>query len=203
MAPTTPTGSRAPGPQLTSGRGGRPERAVRRDDGADDADRLADEQAEVAHGRGGALFEGVRVGQAGVVLPGLGGALGRAGGDGEQRAGLAGPDLSQVAGPLAQPVGDGPHVLGPLAVRQGGPRAVVERVAGGADGAGDVVGLGLGHLEEDLLVGGVDDLDGALGRGLYPLAADEEAVSMLKGSGLWARYGHPRSSRSRNQRCRW
>src|SRR6202020_910036 len=44
------------------------------------------------------------------------------------------------------------------------------------------------------LVGGVGDVDDAVGRRLYPLPADEECVGVAQRSGSWARYGHPRSS---------
>ena len=108
----------------------RPERAVPRDDGADDADRLAHEQAELAaHAGLAGSSKGKRVGQAGVVLEGGRGRRRGALGDRVEHAGLAGPDLAEVRAPLLQSRRNGPQVLGPLGVGHPGPRALVEGLA--------------------------------------------------------------------------
>ena len=93
------------------------DRRVPRDDRADDADRLADQQAELAtHGRLRPLLEGIGVGQAGVEVEHAPPSRGRVLGDDVERTGLAWPQLADLVGLAAQALADRPQVFGPLGV---------------------------------------------------------------------------------------
>jgi ParB family chromosome partitioning protein len=151
-------------------------RRVPRDDRADHADRLADEQAELPGLRLGRLLERERGGHVGERVKGHLRAGPAEAGDGVQHAGFARPDLAEVVAPPGELGTDGAQDPGPFGMSQPRPGATVERLPRGLDRPGYVGRLRLRHAEEELLGPGVDHLDRGVGRGLYPLPADEEAI---------------------------
>ena len=85
-----------------------------------------------------------------------------------QGARLARPHLAERVVALHQRRREGAQVLGALGVGEAGPRALVERGAGGLHGSGHVGGLGLGNREVHLLGPGVDHVDRRVGRRRHP-----------------------------------
>jgi hypothetical protein len=165
-------------------------RRVPRDDRADHADRLADEQAELPGLRLGRLLERERGGQVGERVEGHLRAGPAEAGDGVQHAGFARPDLAEVVGPPAQLGADGAQDPGPFGMSQPRPGATVERLPRGLDRPGYVGRLRLRHAEEELLGPGVDHFDRGVGQGLHPLPADEEAIRMPDGGLNVVRQAH-------------
>ena len=160
------------------------QRRVPRDDRPDHADRFAagvDEEVRLAGGDGGSLE---LVGQAGVVVEPLGN-------DGQlvahlprQLAGVAGFQLGEVVGVTRDQVTDLAHQLGPAESGDLAPRSG-QRLAGGADGQIDVVGVGVGRGGPRPAGERVDGLIPPPGGGLGPLAADDHReVRKAAGAGL-------------------
>jgi hypothetical protein len=56
---------------------------------------------------------------------------------------------------------------------------MVESLARRCDGAVDIIGLRLGHLEKQVFRRGIDDIDAGGRRGFGPFAADKESVEMI------------------------
>ena len=146
------------------------QRVVPRRDGADDADRLLDDERV-----GDLLLELVGLQDRGVRpqhphrvadLDGLA--------EGQRRAHLGADEQRDLVGARLERVGRGGQQRGALGGRARGPR--LEGAAGGGDGGVDVLG-GTGRDRGDLLLGGgVDDGDGLAAGGRHPRAVDEEGV---------------------------
>ena len=153
------------------------QREVPRHDAGDDADRLAtgvgvELAARHRHRDGGALHLG---GPAGEVAEQLGGDADVAAGGREALAVVERLELGELLGALVDQVADAPQQVRALARGHPRPRrAGLEGVAGGDDGAVGVDGRGLGDLDEDLLGGRVDGVEGLAVLRVDPLAVDQE-----------------------------
>ena len=166
-------------------------RRIPRDDRAHDADRLAYEQTELAaQGRLSLLLEregfgqrGIRVERARADHPGV---LRES----EERAGLARPQLAEHVIALFEAGAQRADVLGPLGVGEPRPGALVERLARRGHGPGHVVGRRLCNAVVDVLGGGVDDVDGRVGRRCNPRAPDEEPIGVQGRCGRGLRRAH-------------
>jgi hypothetical protein len=112
-----------------------PDRRVPRDDRADDADRLADEQAELPDRRLGGLLERERARQAANPLKVRSAPMPPPRATAASTPDSRGQIWPMSLGALLQLRADRAQVLGPLLVSQPWPRAVVERLAGRADRA--------------------------------------------------------------------
>ncbi len=121
------------GPIVVSGSSPGPTRAVPRDDRPDDADRLADDQAELPFGRLGRLLERERAGQVGERVEG-----GLRADPAEAAIACSTPDSCGHIWPMSSPPPDelgtdGPQVPSPFGMSQLRPGTGVERLPRGLD----------------------------------------------------------------------
>ncbi len=97
-------------------------------------------------------------------------------GDGDGLAVVERLEFGEFVEVLFEQVAELPDEAAALGGLHAGPGAVVEGVAGGADGAVDVFRLGLGNVGHDLAGGGIVDGEGLAGGGEDEASVDEHAV---------------------------
>ncbi len=85
-------------------------------------------------------------------------------------------DRADFGGSLADAIGDFQQDAPALARRHVRPRPLVERLAGGGDGAVDILGAGLGDAGERLAGRRVVTIEGLATRGVDHLSADQQFV---------------------------
>ena len=155
------------------------EREIPRDDQAADTDGLTqrvgvelatrDERHRDVDGAAGDLG-----GQTGVVAEDVSRPCGVDGGrDGGGLAVVEGFELTELLGALVEDVADAPEQTLALVGLHARPRAVVECLARGADGAVDVGGVAAGDRCQRASVGGIDGFEGLTGCGGDPLTSDQ------------------------------
>ena len=89
---------------------------------------------------------------------------------------VEGFEFGELVEVLLEQVAELPDEAAALGGLHARPGAVVEGVAGGADGAVDVLCLGLGNVGHDLAGGGIVDGEGLAGRGEDEASVDKHAV---------------------------
>ena len=171
------------------------ERRVPRRDRRDDADGLLDDAHEPAVVALALVDERIRLNQLAVVLEEVGGLARHVLREADRGADLRRPQLRELGLARPQELGDFQQLRAALGGRHARPRAAVERLARGRDGAVDVGRRGLRERHDDLLRDRRDHAQPPVRGGLLPLAADEEAMRGFdRGFRFRLRYGAHRES---------